>query len=265
MNKKHNAFDCVFGGVRKPAFTLAEGASHGDVFDGVWHLGFTLAEVLITLGIIGVVAAMTLPTFINKTQDRINRNRLKREYSLYQQAFNKIIAENDIDFRNAIMECVSNNSSGHKCIKDSFKAKMKVVADCDSNSGQNSGKCFVPQAKARQLNGKIVSQNAGYFNNDQTSGFVLDDGSSVAFWLDDKNCGMNYGQLRCGWFVVDVNGANGNPNQWGKDLFLFFITPTRIMPADSKFTDNANNNGFVDDCEVGTNYGLTCASKYLYK
>lgn len=49
--------------------------------------GFTLAEVLITLGVIGVVAAMTLPAVINNVENRVNINKLKKEYSVFQQAF----------------------------------------------------------------------------------------------------------------------------------------------------------------------------------
>ena len=47
---------------------------------------FTLAEVLITLGIIGVVAAMTLPTLIQKYQDKSDYTHLKKIYSQLLQA-----------------------------------------------------------------------------------------------------------------------------------------------------------------------------------
>ena len=45
---------------------MAEGATHVGIFKGGCKVAFTLAEVLITLGIIGVVAAMTIPTLITK-------------------------------------------------------------------------------------------------------------------------------------------------------------------------------------------------------
>ena len=48
--------------------------------------GFTLAEVLITLGIIGVVAAMTLPTLIEKHQKKVSAVRLEQTYSQLSQA-----------------------------------------------------------------------------------------------------------------------------------------------------------------------------------
>lgn len=56
--------------------------------------GYTLAEVLITLGVIGVVAAMTLPTVINKYQKSVVETRLKNFYSTINQALQRYVAEN---------------------------------------------------------------------------------------------------------------------------------------------------------------------------
>ena len=69
---------------RKAAFTLAE------VFSPYYHsprrIAFTLAEVLITLGIIGIVAAMTLPTLIQDYQKKQAVSQLKKTYSIMNQA-----------------------------------------------------------------------------------------------------------------------------------------------------------------------------------
>ena len=58
-----------------------------------YNFGFTLAEVLITLVIIGVIAAITVPTLINKTQNQEYVSKLKKAYSTFTQATNQIIAE----------------------------------------------------------------------------------------------------------------------------------------------------------------------------
>ena len=49
---------------------------------------FTLAEVSITLGIIGIVAAMTLPSLISKYQNKILANQAKKSYSMILNALN---------------------------------------------------------------------------------------------------------------------------------------------------------------------------------
>lgn len=51
---------------------------------------FTLAEVLITLGIVGIVAAMTIPALVNRTQGKELETSLKKSYSVLQNAFNQM-------------------------------------------------------------------------------------------------------------------------------------------------------------------------------
>lgn len=54
---------------------------------------FTLAEVLITLGIIGIVAAITLPAVINKIEDKQFKSAFKKQYSAVSQAMLKVYAD----------------------------------------------------------------------------------------------------------------------------------------------------------------------------
>ena len=75
-------------------FTLAEGATHADNFVNVRKFGFTLAEVLITLGIIGVVAAIVMPTLIKNYQKQQTLEGLKVAYSIFSQAVEKSKQEN---------------------------------------------------------------------------------------------------------------------------------------------------------------------------
>ena len=58
--------------------------------------GFTLAETLITLTILGVVAAITVPSLINKYSESANRTKLKKAMAAYEKALNQMIIDNDI-------------------------------------------------------------------------------------------------------------------------------------------------------------------------
>lgn len=90
---------------------------------------FTLAEVLITLGIIGIVAAMTIPTLLTNIREKQTVSKLKQTYSMLSQAFKLVednggvlgdLAEND------------NISSKDRAAKfmDLLRPHLKILVDC---------------------------------------------------------------------------------------------------------------------------------------
>ena len=89
LSKIDNAF-CLFSCFRFPfvykVFALSDGYASCNSFYVKRRFAFTLAEVLITLGIIGVVAAMTLPTLIQDYRNKVVESRLKKFYSTFNQA-----------------------------------------------------------------------------------------------------------------------------------------------------------------------------------
>lgn len=80
--------------VLEAAKQLGSGATHVALCDKYRRIAFTLAEVLITLGIIGVVAALTLPTVIKNYQKHVTITRLQKAYSILGQVAQKSIADN---------------------------------------------------------------------------------------------------------------------------------------------------------------------------
>lgn len=79
-------------------FTLAEGATHVVHWDNTCKKAFTLAEVLITLGIIGIVAALTMPTLIGNATATRYKTHFKKTLSVLNQAVKLSAANDDIDF-----------------------------------------------------------------------------------------------------------------------------------------------------------------------
>ena len=73
---------------------LAECATHVNLLPTKARFGFTLAEVLITLGIIGVVAAMTIPTLMSTFAKQRTETQLKTFYSRINQTIKMSIADN---------------------------------------------------------------------------------------------------------------------------------------------------------------------------
>ena len=60
-----------------------EGATHVGICDNIRKSAFTLAEVLITLAIIGVVAAMTIPTLISSYREKVVETKLVKFYKFF--------------------------------------------------------------------------------------------------------------------------------------------------------------------------------------
>ena len=92
--------------------------------------GFTLAEVLITLGIIGVVAAMTMPTLINSTQGAQYKTAYKKALSVLSQAVVMNIALEDYDLSQTVAgtnATADAEAAGAQSIYELFKNRMNVV------------------------------------------------------------------------------------------------------------------------------------------
>src|SRR5574344_1947497 len=95
--------------------------------------GFTLAEVLIVLGIIGVVVAMTLPTLINKVQKQEYVTALKKDYSQINQALNQM-ALDDAEAGN--LASLFDDKNGYIA---SIKSHFKIVKNCGFDTSED---CF---------------------------------------------------------------------------------------------------------------------------
>ena len=209
----------------KAAFTLVEGATHVVHRKNSRKIAFTLAEVLITLGIIGVVAAMTLPTLIEKHREQVTVNKVKKFYSNINQAYMMAKEDNDsisnwVDTSNGY----DNIAAGKKVI-ETIIPYMKILKYCGNGKG-----CGVNNA-TYLLNGEYwnnYSVGRGYYK------LILADGSVM--WLRTSftttdYCKNNDGGYKnvCGVIWYDVNGEQ-SPNTIGKDIFSFIMLENGIMP-----------------------------------
>ena len=94
--------------------------------------GFTLAEVLITLGIIGVVAAMTMPTLINSTQGAQYKTAFKKSLTVLSQAVVMNIALNDYDLSQVVAgtnATNTNDASGAQSLWEVFHDRLNIVRE----------------------------------------------------------------------------------------------------------------------------------------
>lgn len=155
--------------------------------------GFTLAEVLITLGIIGTVCAMTIPILMNNIQDAQFKTAYKKAYSVASQALNQANAD-------YLMVEFTNDASGNNF--KMFMQQFKVAKECfDSNNSE----CW--DASGEKM---WQSSLSDYAPKETYSAFI--DSSGMAW-----STVYTFGRL-----LVDTNGFK-SPNQWGKDRFVFSI------------------------------------------
>ncbi len=171
---------------------------------------FTLAEVLITLGIIGVVAAMTMPSLINAKQEKATISIIKKNYSIFSNAI--LMAQND----NGELYTwgITQDEDGLNLISSNLKPYLKIIEDC--GVGEKSDCAPGDNGKFEDLDGNKRSEN---FSSDDYYSFRLNDGSAIAIQLRTKDV-CDSPEANCVNFFIDTNG-NKSPNVLGKDIFYF--------------------------------------------
>ncbi len=157
--------------------------------------GFTLAEVLITLMIIGIVAAMTIPTLMKNTQDVEFRAAMKKNYSIFSGLYSRIQLDSGGNFADAFSNCASDDDT---CFKNVIKPYFSYIKECDSNN--TTGICF--PSRVYQMDNTLSNSN---FHNDVASGLILKDGTMAIFHFSDPNCGTVRGTFtnECSWMTID--------------------------------------------------------------
>ena len=178
---------------------------------------FTLAEVLITLGIIGVVAAITLPSLIQNYQKKALATQTQKFYSMMSQAVKQYMADYGVDdLRNTPLASDnyedSESPEAMASIRDFATKYLKVVRECEDieiDDGIHDSSCFAPVY--RRWDNSIYEYHPMEFD------YVLADGSTISiFYYGNKE---TPGPID---LYVDVNGKKG-PNRFGYDYWAMSI------------------------------------------
>ena len=159
---------------------------------------FTLAEVLITLGIIGVVAAITLPILVQNYQKKVAATKVKKAYTEMLQAIRLSEVEN-----NPISEWSfpsANSATNTRNFVDTFIVPyFKDLKYC--SSGKSDTKC-----------GLVVSSYG--------ANYILPNGTGVSI-LTSANSDL--------YVLFDINSPQ-KPNLMGTDAFYFITYKGKLMP-----------------------------------
>ena len=217
--------------------------------------GFTLAEVLITLGIVGVVASMTLPTLNNNVQKQTYEAGAKKAYNIVSNAVSMYMVDQGADDLSETP--LYNNQDGLRAFVNKY---FRVIIDCGNDYySDNGASCFSKEIYSLDHSAKttlnahcmhIVTIADGMaFCFDSQTVTNISDGSGDS--EDEVNVGDAIISSDTPLTIeVDINGPKG-PNASGRDLFYMAV----------------NRNGVVisppNSCVTTTQEGRNaCVAKY---
>lgn len=204
---------------------------------------FTLAEVLITLGIIGVVAAMTMPALIANHRKTVLKTQFKKAYSELQQVNQNFIKDYDMNICEYNWQMYDETKSCYASSKATSDAFIKYYTGDGTSKSQILG-----SNQIKNLTGtKTVPQT------------LFDDGGAVDIQKRTFYFEFGISNYKCPIISVDVNGYYKRPNQLGVDIFSFRPTKDgKIIPIGNPQTINDQING---SAVLGNNHSCTCTKK----
>ncbi len=191
--------------------------------------GFTLAEVLITLAIIGVVAALTTPTLVGSYQKSKVGPSLRKFSNTIETANQHIMGDNDVDLithtatnTEEYLEKLSKYLAGAPARKDNNGENENPE---DENAPQSEYMSLdeleipVLDYKGQDTLGSAPTQNY-IFNFDTNDSFSIKFVDNID--ANRENARASYkGKIANVYY--DLNGFETKPNRLGKDIFVFTL------------------------------------------
>lgn len=220
--------------------------------------GFTLAEVLITLGVIGVVAALTIPTLSQNATDREIVSRTKKVYATLVNAYKLAEQENGTPDKWGMTGA---NDTSDEILINTLKPYLQVSIDCSVTGTKG---CYKANQMYKYLNGGNMS-----VLDDGGKSLLLADGTSMSAGCIWSRCvSGSMGSTTalknvCGVIRADVNGFKG-PNIQGKDFFQFWLTKYGVIPMGSQAETGSPFIGYCLNSSGTFNTGQSCVAWVLY-
>lgn len=253
------------------------------------NYAFTLAEVLITLGIIGVVAAITIPGLIQQNKKHEVQSKIQENYSRISQVMKSVIHDNDVDDISGITDVYTATWDKQwinaSALIDQMHNHLKIVSYYDnSDVGKNQPikMCLGDNDPPRKykdgavyidLKGDPVNTHFNPIGQDGNLNYKYD-----AVELLDGTCwqinpngyggedSMSWSNAHDGFEIaVDINGTGKGPNVLGIDLFYYLVS----LDGNAHFYGYKYSNEELDKrntrgvCDVNGIYtpGMLCGEK----
>ena len=184
---------------------------------------FTLAETLVVMGIIGVVAALTIPNLSSSTANKENVARVQKAYSTINEAFERVQAEYGNIQRWPLRDFGWNGNNDTDFFANRMSEYLKVSKNCARNANQG---CMASSVK--YLNGTSTTSGYSAVTDADTSAYkmILADGTGLAIQVVSGSILMN----------VDIDGPRKGSGTIGKDWFRFVYDASstkKVIPANT--------------------------------
>lgn len=205
--------------------------------------GFTLAEILITLGIIGLVAAITIPTLLINIKAKRLKSQFMKAHSTVAQAYKLMLADD--------VSTVPEDYTDSKTFYRTFMRYFQGAHDCGT-SGDSTTQKYLPCYYLYGDKGyKTLGGVSASYTNFDDGQFALPNGSLILV--------ENFqGSL---WVSVDINGFNNKPNIWGVDLFTFDVLDGGLVPMGS--TGTAYLEDYCNKDNADSKNGIGCTKQAI--
>ena len=208
---------------------------------------FTLSEVLITLAVVGVISALTLPSVIQNIQDKQFRHKFKKSYSAFAQAILMIKNEEGEFINDYTLSNIGNNYC--KIIKQMKVAysKTKCGLNIPDANWHDDLNWYAKDGRTFDLSG----------NNYYRTKYVFQTADSTLYFYSCIS----------GQIILDVNGYK-KPNVVGRDIYYFHLGENGnvdVKPANVPGCYNVgqvpttalNLTNYKTDCLTGTGWGCS--------
>lgn len=173
--------------------------------------GFTLAEILVSLGIIGVIAAVTMPTLISNTQNAQIGPKLAKTVAVLEQGFASLLSANGVEKITDLgygYGSSSNASSGVDRLMKELSDYVKISAT-----------------------GNLTKTVTGARTPCITEGGMISDVFRMSDGIDfytfgltkPSNTSLKPHKAFVGYIYIDINGQNSTPNAYAEDIFVFAL------------------------------------------
>ena len=191
-------------------------------------IAFTLAEVMVTLSILGIVAAITIPSIHRNFQDRLTVTRFMKNYAVLDSALQQLAIEEANNDLSNLSVGLTTSDQYSKLLMERLSNYIRITNMRDSNENNNKNKRYKFRDELctiKYLNGKDTHNgpcnNAIYIGDIPSTGATIVIEPSSKYWQNRKCWHTANEYESCGNIYIDIDGFGKGPNRWGYDKFVF--------------------------------------------